>query len=106
MGQDKGIGKCTYVGSTGQSLVDYVLASQSLFSAICIFRVDDPNIMSYHCLIHSSLLSIAKQQDDYDETGTVLRYKYAWDNTHAGSYRTALEAEEIKVAFTNLQEKI
>ena len=97
VGQDRGIGKCTYVGSMGQSLVDYVLASQSLLPAICTFKVDDPNSMSDHCLIQFSELAVAKQQDDDDKTGTALKFEYIWDNTRAESYRTTLESEEIKV---------
>ena len=54
--------------------------------------------MSDHCLIHFSLLAVAKMT-----TGTALKFKYIWDNTRAESYRTALESEEIKVAFTNLK---
>ena len=57
--------------------------------------------MSDHCLIHFSLLAVAKMT-----TGTALKFKYIWDNTRAESYRTALESEEIKVAFTNLKKMI
>ena len=62
--------------------------------------------MSDHCLIHFSLLAVAKQQGDDDRTGTALKFKYVWDNTCAESYRTALESEEIKVAFKNLKNDI
>ena len=39
------------MGSRGSSLVDYVLASQDLFQCISKFEVEDPNIISDHCLI-------------------------------------------------------
>ena len=31
-GLDSNVGKCTFVGSTGRILVDYVIASQQIFS--------------------------------------------------------------------------
>ena len=104
---DKNIGKCTYVGSTGKSLVDYVIASQSLFPAINTFRVDDPNILSDHCLIHFSLLLLAHDgapgQNVDAGSGSYLDYKYIWDSTQAEACQAALELEDVKVAFRNLQ---
>ena len=102
VGQDRNIGKYTYVGSTGKSLVDYVIASQALFPAVCTFRVDDPNILSDHCLIHFSLSSAIHQQEESSRSGTPLMYKYVWDSAQAEAYQASLEAEDIKVAFTNL----
>ena len=107
VGLDKNIGKCTYVGSTGKSFVDYIIASQSLFPAINTVRIDDPNILSDHCLIHFSLLLLAHDgatgQNVDAESGSSLDYKYIWDSTQAEAYQAALELEDIKVAFRNLQ---
>lgn len=55
VGNDKHIGKGTFVGSNGSSLVNYVICSPDLISAINYFRVDDPNILSDHCIIHFGL---------------------------------------------------
>ena len=57
VGKDRGIGKCTYVGSAGKSVVDYVIASQCLFSVIDTFEVSDPNILSDHCMVKFSIIS-------------------------------------------------
>ena len=50
-GDDRGIGKFTFVGSRGSSVVDYILASQNLFDYVSKFKVHDPNLLSDHCLI-------------------------------------------------------
>ena len=52
VGNDEGVGKYTFVGSRGSSLVDYLLASQNLFPFVQDFLVHDPNILSDHCLIN------------------------------------------------------
>ena len=56
VGADKGLGKYTFVGSRGSSVVDYVLSSQDLFKSISHFEVHDPNIISDHCLITFQLI--------------------------------------------------
>ena len=42
MGADKYIGKCTFVGHRGSSLVDYVICSPDLFLVINYFHVNEP----------------------------------------------------------------
>ena len=54
VGSDRGVGKYTFVGSRGSSVVDYVLTSQELFNLIEDFDVQEPNIMSDHCLVNFS----------------------------------------------------
>ena len=53
---------------------------QSLFLAINTFRVDDPNTLSDHCLIHFSLLLLAHDgangQNVDAGSGSSLDYKY------------------------------
>ena len=51
VGSDAGIGECTYVGSSGSSLIDYVLVSEDLLKCFASFDVYDPNPVSDHCLI-------------------------------------------------------
>jgi len=55
VGEDKGIGRYTYVGSSGSSLVDYVITTQNLFSFVDTFVVKEPTILSDHCLIDFSI---------------------------------------------------
>ena len=51
VGNGQGIGRYTFVGSRGRSLVDYVLSSQLMFKFIKDFEMQEPNILSDHCLI-------------------------------------------------------
>ena len=54
VGNDGGIGRYTFVGSRGSNVVDYVLASQSLFDFVNDFEVQDSNILSDHFCIDFS----------------------------------------------------
>ena len=51
IGEDDGVGKCTYVGSRGSGLIDYVIADTELFKYFSNFCVEDPNILSDHCAV-------------------------------------------------------
>ena len=51
VGSDAGVGECTYVGSSGTSLIDYVLVSEDVLNNLCSFCVHDPNPLSDHCII-------------------------------------------------------
>ena len=57
LGLDYGVGECTFVGSTGSSVVDYIIVNPSLFPLIQKFQVCDPNIcqiiaqFNVHCLV-------------------------------------------------------
>ena len=53
---DIGIGKYTYVGSTGRSVIDYVIATPNLLNTISTFHVGESNILSDHCLIDFSMI--------------------------------------------------
>jgi len=41
----------TYVGRTGSSVVDYVIATQNLFPFVNHFKVHEPNLFSDHCVV-------------------------------------------------------
>lgn len=53
--EDAGVGKCTYVGARGSSLIDYVITEPDLFKFFSKFVVDNPNILSDHCIVNFSL---------------------------------------------------
>ena len=40
------IGKCTFVGSRGSSLIDYVLASEDIFKCFHVFTVNDLKLIN------------------------------------------------------------
>ena len=52
---DRDIGRYTFVGSRGSSVVDYVIATQNLFKNVTSFNVHEPNILSDHCVVDFTL---------------------------------------------------
>lgn len=87
VGEDKGVGKYTFVGNRGSSLVDYVLASQNLFDYVTSFKVHDPNILSDHCLLSFSFdfclvqeVSIASESYEYVDG------KFVWKSEFKDEY--------------------
>ena len=53
VGKDSGVGKYTFVGSRGRSVVDYMLASQSLFTLVKNLKF----MTQISCLIIASLVA-------------------------------------------------
>ena len=52
LGVDYGVGKYTYVGRTGSSVIDYVIVNPLLLKNIRKFAVGEPNILSDHCRLN------------------------------------------------------
>ena len=97
MGMDKSIGKYMYVGSTGSSVVDYVLISESITDTISKFRVGEPNILSDHCAVYFSLFS-AIQNLQTSETKTQpseqVNKKFIWKSEETQNYRDTINLHE------------
>ena len=81
VGNDKGIGRYTFVGNRGSSVVDYVLASQELFTCIRHFEVQDPNIFSDHCIINFSIeFGNRAKENNQPDICDYVSGKYTWKN--------------------------
>lgn len=103
LGSDKGIGKFTYVGSTGRSVVDYVIVSSALLKCFLKFEVSEPTILSDHCAVkfgfeHGALLGKNHVKDLRSENK--ITKKYMWDINRKERYMATLNAEEN--SFLNL----
>ncbi|MEW8548380.1 MAG: reverse transcriptase family protein, partial [Candidatus Thiodiazotropha sp.] len=105
-GQDKGVGKYTYIGSTGSSVVDYVIASPLLLECLSTFHVDDPNILSDHCALYFSLscLSHAQPNDTVIQPEVGQSKKYVWRPENAEDYMSNISSREQQ--FLQLQTKL
>ena len=103
VGQDKGIGKYTYVGRTGSSVVDYVLVSEHIFNLISNFTVGHPNILSDHCEVNFSLRNaeIEAQIISDNIIGERLPKKFVWCAEKGQTYRSNIE--DNKEEFSRLQ---
>ena len=71
VGSDARVGKCTYVGSGGSSLTDYVLVSKDLLHKFNTFEVHDPNALTDHCVIEFSMNILCSQYMDGFDTQPV-----------------------------------
>ena len=97
LGLDKGIGKYTYVGSTGSSVVDYVLISKNIVSTISKFSIDEPNILSDHCAVFFSLSNaIHCSQAHINDTppGEKVSKKFIWNSEESQNYRNNINLYE------------
>ena len=106
--KDKNIGKFTYVGHAGSSLVDYVICSQELFDNIDHFEVLDPNIMSDHCMIN---FTFTFDKQNCSETQSNLSYanvdfKYVWNNDHKSEFVSNVSTDEFAFNLDNIAERI
>lgn len=100
VGADKGVGKYTYVGATGKSVIDYVIVSSTLLDVISSFHVSDPNILSDHCCIDFSMT--CKHIDEAVNTGEKVTFekinkKYVWSEERAGEYVLRLDGEKDRL---------
>ena len=97
MGSDRGVGQYTYVGSTGRSVVDYLLINSYLFDLICDFHVGDPNILSDHCTIGFSLQCknfLETESSEEQVTFETVDRKYVWRDERADEYIFQLGEQE------------
>lgn len=108
VGKDKGIEKYTFVGSTGKSVVDFIMVSQCFFPYFNNFEVDDPNILSDHCMIHFSFFLNENDSSVVGNTSSddALKYKYVWNSNELETYQSVLQSNEIQSALNNLQSQI
>ena len=97
------IGKYTFVGSTGCSVVDYVLVSPDLLQHMLHFEVCPPNILSDHCAIlysikHSKNKGLTDQPLQLQNE--IISKKYVWNINEKENFLNALYLEDE--ALSNL----
>ena len=111
VGMDKSIGKVTFVGNRGSSVVDYMVCSPELFQFIEKFKVGDPNIISDHCEIG---LSFTFYTDPADKANVPVQnnvfeklpYQYRWNNDYKVDFIEKLNSQDSKNKANVLSENI
>ena len=99
----------TFCSTTGQSLVDYVLVSTSLFEQMDNFCIGDRD-ESDHFPISCSLQCSCLEQNSFEKTsvegciGTLHRFQ--WDMLRSNDFRTLLTDQESSVYFENFNYNI
>ena len=107
VGNDRGIGRYTFVGSRGRSLVDYVLCSQNMFQFANTFEVQEPNILSDHCLIKFGFAfscdRVNNQEQDQYET---INSKYKWNSKHKEDFINSIQQNTVIGQLNSLNTNI
>lgn len=107
VGEDYGIGCYTFVGSRGSSVVDYILSSQDLFKNISHFKVHDPNLLSYHCLLSFSInFDKCNEREVTENNYERVNGKFVWNNDFKSEYIGLLQQPEIIEKLTDLNSRI
>ena len=109
IGEDAGVGKCTYVGSRGSSLIDYVVADTELFKYFSNLCVEYPNMLFDHCVVKFMLtccVSCKKVEESvssctYNMTQDTCvihesNCRYVWDNNKPYDFMIKLQSEDVK----------
>ena len=107
LGDDRNIGKFTFTGSSGRSVVDYVITIPSMFDAIKKFRVCEPNILSDHCVLEFSLfrnINIYTMQREETEPSERQHKKCAWDDVKKDQFMFNVNGVENQ--FLDLTENV
>ena len=113
--EDKNIGKYTFVNSNGSSVIDYVLCKHAMFRNIAFFSVDDPNILSDHCLVKFSAVFNtdrdvhripAEHFCKCSSSNDKITCKYVWDNDKKQCYIQELNSNDCKMKIDDLLETL
>lgn len=83
------LGYYTFYNSNGQSTVDYMLASQSVFYIVKYFIVHTPVEFSDHCMISVCIKSHVQRETTPTTNNTPLGH-YIWDSKAVDFYKDAL----------------
>ena len=93
------LGYFTFYNTNGQSMVDYMIASNNLFYDIEHFVVHSPVEFSDHCLISVYMKSVIQREINPNQNLTCTGH-YKWDENQSEAYKDALlEKESIDSIF-------
>lgn len=111
-GDDKNIGKYTYVGHRGSSVIDYILAPAETIQYFTKFCVDEPNILSDHCCIHFDFSPKCRAQNtetcniSNHENLSLLTRKMIWNCEKANDFKQMMSTDDIIHKLINLNRDI
>ena len=91
VGEDKCKGRFTCVKNNGSSVVDYVLCKPDLFDSVYKFEVEEPNILSDHCILNFSFSNQEGVEVFDKKKGECENYLYKWNNDKKIEYTDRLQ---------------
>ena len=101
-GRSKGDAKGEFTSFKGSSVIDYGIASKSLFQKVVYFKVHKLSFTSSHCPI-SIRTKRFKINDKHDENFSGKKPpKYVWVPNQTAKFKEILNKREVVSAATNL----
>ena len=93
-GLDRSVGKFTFNGHLGQSVIDYILVSRDLYEQIAEFSVGVQNIISDHSILSFTLpTSVVNEEVDYytqEDVFESVNYKHIWKTENRDIFKNNL----------------
>ena len=103
------LGKATYHGRNGISVVDYIITNQSLFQSVNYFVVNQPSFLSDHSSIctwinTSLIISNPENRDSRPPTLRSLPPQFLWSTDSCELYRLAFTSKEVTTLLKSFVE--
>ena len=107
LGDDKYNGKYTCIKGNGKSVVDYVLCKPEIFRIFSSFIVEEPNILSDHCMIKFSFSCYnIGNVIELDQEVNSQKFTYKWDETKKLQYIEQLNQTSTIEKINNLTNEL
>ena len=108
--QDKGTGKFTCHTARGNSVVDYVIASQAIMNDFASFQVGEISLLSDHCPVEFSLeidSEHARQRvQSREEPDCEEAHRYKWIEDKAESFQDLLKNVSVGTKLDSLMSNL
>ena len=107
IGNDYGLGRYTFVGNRGSSVVVFVLSKSDFFNFAKHFEVQEPNILSDHCLIELSFeFGFCQQQNEQSENFESVSGKHTLNNDSTHEFLERLDQPSTAQKLISLNTKV
>ena len=76
-----------------------------IVSLVDTFNVDDPNILSDHCIVKFSLCLHGNNASSDSDPGITpsLSYKHVWNNEYVEAFQNALDSDSVRSDLRKLK---
>lgn len=104
-------GKFTCVKHAGSSTVDYVLCKCEIMKLFKSFEIEDPNILSDHCIINFSIKTEISELNDIrpetpNENHERIEFAYKWNDDMKHAFLESLSHESNQLIFNHLRNEL
>ena len=108
VGQDRGIGSYTRIGTTGASVIDYMLATPLTFKSIEKFHIGDKLPESDHMPLLVSIPSVSKKcsTSNYSKHMWERQSKYIWTPNELVKINNIIKDNESKAHLDEVYDSL